>query len=119
MGPICDLMWSDPHEDVEYWKDSERGAGWLFGKKAVEEFGVINDVKLIVRAHQLAQEGYNWHFDRRLVTVWSAPNYCYRMGNRAAILKIDSSLTQKFIVYGPSESNNKNVHYNSLSPYFL
>jgi serine/threonine-protein phosphatase 6 catalytic subunit len=31
-------MWSDPEEDVDTWKFNSRGAGWLFGKKAVEEF---------------------------------------------------------------------------------
>lgn len=41
---------------------NDRGAGWLFGFKVVDNFKLINDVKTIVRAHQLIAEGYMKHF---------------------------------------------------------
>jgi len=74
---MCDLLWSDP-EDTQGWGVSPRGAGYLFGSDVVAQFNSANDIDMICRAHQLVMEGYKWHFNETVLTVWSAPNYCYR-----------------------------------------
>ena len=107
-GPFCDLMWSDP-EDIETWAISPRGAGWLFGSKVTAEFNQINGLELICRAHQLVQEGLKYMFpDKSLVTVWSAPNYCYRCGNVASILIFDDKL-QRDVRYFTETQENANM----------
>jgi diadenosine tetraphosphatase ApaH/serine/threonine PP2A family protein phosphatase len=87
-GAFCDLVWSDPEDIPGSWQMSPRGAGYLFGTRVTEEFHQVNALSLLARAHQLVMEGRKFHFDHRLVTVWSAPNYCYRCGNVAAILEL-------------------------------
>ena len=64
---------------------SPRGAGYLFGSDVVSQFNQTNNIDLICRAHQLVMEGYKWHFNETVLTVWSAPNYCYRCGNVADV----------------------------------
>jgi len=97
-GGFCDLMWSDP-EDIETWQISPRGAGWLFGTMVTSEFISVNNLQAIARAHQLVHDGYKWMFDKQLVTVWSAPNYCYRCGNVAAIMACDKNLNHEFKIF--------------------
>ena len=64
--------------DITGWGLSPRGAGYLFGADITKMFAHRNGIDLIARAHQLAMEGYKLMFDKTIVTVWSAPNYCYR-----------------------------------------
>jgi diadenosine tetraphosphatase ApaH/serine/threonine PP2A family protein phosphatase len=117
-GPYCDLMWSDP-EEIETWQISPRGAGWLFGSKVTIEFVTINGLKILCRSHQLVQEGYKHMFEDKLVTVWSAPNYCYRCGNVAAILKLSEDGKEEYKIFHAVE-NEKNIPpLRQPVPYFL
>lgn len=52
-------------------------------------------------------EGYKKIFNKKLVTVWSAPNYCYRCGNVAAILEIDEHLTEYYKIFEASPDEPK------------
>ena len=98
-GPYSDLVWSDP-ENVEGWVVSQRGAGYLFGPKVTREFLYVNRLNMIARAHQLVQEGYKYHFEEEhLVTVWSAPNYCYRCNNLASVLRVYPDESREFVVF--------------------
>ncbi|KAF2791167.1 Metallo-dependent phosphatase [Melanomma pulvis-pyrius CBS 109.77] len=108
-GAFCDLVWSDP-EDVDTWAVSPRGAGWLFGDKVSSEFNHVNGLQLIARAHQLVNEGYKYHFkDKDVVTVWSAPNYCYRCGNVASIMNLEEDLKPSFQIFSAVPDHRRAV----------
>ncbi|KAL0089694.1 Metallo-dependent phosphatase [Phycomyces blakesleeanus] len=117
-GSFCDLMWSDP-EEIDTWAVSPRGAGWLFGGKVTSEFNYINGLNLVARAHQLVQEGYKYHFpDDELVTVWSAPNYCYRCGNVASIMEVRdvNDVTERdFKIFDAVPDQDRFTPYNARS----
>ncbi|KAF6749879.1 serine/threonine specific protein phosphatase [Ephemerocybe angulata] len=120
-GAFCDLMWSDP-DDIESWAVSPRGAGWLFGGSIAQEFNHVNKLNVIARAHQLVQEGYKYMFDEQLVTVWSAPNYCYRCGNMASIMTVHEDGSRTFTVYDAAAENDRDKGQGrriSNMPYFV
>lgn len=104
-GPMCDLLWSDPEDRVGY-SVSSRGAGFVFGKDIAAHYNRVNGLQFIARAHQLVMEGYNWSHDENVVTIFSAPNYCYRCGNQAAIMQLDEYLNKDFLQFDPAPTRD-------------
>jgi len=118
-GAMCDLMWSDP-EEITGWGLSPRGAGYLFGSDVVDAFCQQNKIELICRAHQLVMEGYKTMFNDTLVTVWSAPNYCYRCGNIAAVLELDEKLGRNYKKFEAAPQESRGIPAKKPAPdYFL
>jgi len=119
-GPICDLIWSDPDDRVS-WGISPRGAGYTFGEDVTARWNLQNGLVLTVRAHQLVMDGYQYTHNNQLLTLFSAPNYCYRCGNQAAILEIDDTFQQEIRQFdaAPREKNSQ-IHVTRSTPeYFL
>jgi len=116
-GAYCDLMWSDP-EEIETWQIGPRGTGWLFGSKVVAHFLELNKLDYMCRAHQLVQEGYKFMFDKQLITVWSAPNYCYRCGNVASIMTIDADGNRDFKIFNAVPENEHFIPKSKPISYF-
>uniref|UniRef100_A0A7S3UZJ0 Serine/threonine-protein phosphatase n=1 Tax=Aplanochytrium stocchinoi TaxID=215587 RepID=A0A7S3UZJ0_9STRA len=123
-GPMCDLLWSDPEDITGGWGISPRGAGYIFGSDIVTQFNRTNDIKQICRSHQLVMVGYREMFDNGLVTVWSAPNYCYRCGNSGAVLELDENMIRNFATFGPCPTSERvkpsdDSEFQHIPDYFL
>ena len=57
--------------------------------------------------------------DKNVVTVFSAPNYCYRCGNMAAILEIDESMERTFLQFEPAPRQTEPDTARKTPDYFL
>ena len=104
---MCDMLWSDP-EDRNGWAINSRGAGYTWGVDISEEFLHLNNLKFVSRAHQLVMRGYNWCHNKQVLSIFSAPNYCYRCGNEAAIIEIEDENNYSFKTYSAAP---KDIYY--------
>lgn len=85
-GLMCECLWSDPAPQPGR-QMSKRGVGLQFGPDVTKEFLDANGLELLVRSHEVKEEGYEVAHGGRLVTVFSAPNYCDQMGNKGAFAR--------------------------------
>ena len=102
-GLLCDLLWSDPDPSTFEFGANSRGVSYVFGKTPLIKFLNENDLDLLIRAHQVVQDGYEFFAEQRLITVFSAPNYCDEFDNSAAIIEIDHDLICSIRLLIPAE----------------
>ncbi|KAH0795010.1 Ser/Thr protein phosphatase [Histomonas meleagridis] len=98
---IDSLVWSDPTDNIDDFEVSSRGSGYTFGCKALKSFLSSSKIEMLVRGHECVFNGCKYHFDGRLVTVFSASNYCGMVGNEAGVLVIHSPMNYEAKTFPP------------------
>lgn len=98
-GLVCDILWSDPSHETEFWEFNDRGVSFTFGENPLQAFLEKNKLELLCRAHQVVEDGYEFMFGRKLVTVFSAPNYGSDFDNFGGVLVVDKELVCSFVVF--------------------
>jgi serine/threonine-protein phosphatase 5 len=94
-GLMSDLLWSDP-QPFKGKSPSKRGVGFAFGPDITQAFLDKNNLKLLVRSHEVKEEGYLVEQEGKTVTVFSAPNYCDSMGNKGAFIHFGKDCEPKY-----------------------
>ncbi|VEL09010.1 unnamed protein product [Protopolystoma xenopodis] len=109
-GIVCDLLWADPlnpelldndAEDVPQvfqetgFAPNERGVSYVFSPDVVDRFLSRFGLDLMVRAHQVVEDGYEFFANRSFVTIFSAPNYCGEFDNAGGIFCLSRSVSFK------------------------
>lgn len=80
---------------------------YTFGPDVLNQFLDKHDLDLICRAHQVVEDGYEFQSERKLVTLFSAPNYCGEFDNAGAIMCVAEDLTCSFKILRPVSHRNR------------
>lgn len=94
-GLMAEMLWSDPQKE-DGWGPSKRGIGVSFGPDVTCRFLDANNLALVVRSHEMKEEGYEVEANGRLITIFSAPNYCDVQGNKGAFITFKSEMVPEF-----------------------
>jgi len=88
-GLMSDILWSDP-QSMPGRGPSKRGVGLSYGPDITKQFLENNGLDLLVRSHEVKEEGYLVEHDGKCITIFSAPNYCDQMGNKGAFIRFEA-----------------------------
>jgi serine/threonine-protein phosphatase PP1 catalytic subunit len=98
------------------WGENDRGVSFTFGGDVVRQFLRRHDLDLVVRAHQVVEDGYEFFAGRELVTVFSAPNYCGEFDNAGAMMTVDDTLMCSFQILKPASAAQQRGAYGGSRP---
>ncbi|KAM3139418.1 hypothetical protein pb186bvf_008443 [Paramecium bursaria] len=102
-GPMADMLWSDPAKENGR-HPSKRGISINFGPDVAHRFLDENKLDLLIRSHEMKDQGYEVEANGRVITIFSAPNYCDQMKNKGAyILLKGSDMKPKFVQFDAVE----------------
>ncbi|GME72676.1 unnamed protein product [Ambrosiozyma monospora] len=83
------------------WTPNDRGVSYCFNKKVVNKFCDFFQFDLVARGHMVVESGYEFYAKRKLVTIFSAPNYCGEFDNWGAVMGVDEKLMCSFELLKP------------------
>lgn len=117
-GIMSELLWSDP-QPYPGRAPSKRGVGVAFGPDVTERFLKNNNLSLIVRSHEVKDEGYSEEHDGKVITIFSAPNYCDQVGNKGAYIRFEHDMKPKFTTFSsvPHPPMRPMFYANSMSTF--
>jgi len=94
-GLMADMLWADPQASPGR-SPSKRGVGKAFGPDVTNAFLQLNNLEFIIRSHEVKEAGYQLEHGGKLVTLFSAPNYCDQVGNMGAYAVIRADLKPQY-----------------------
>jgi diadenosine tetraphosphatase ApaH/serine/threonine PP2A family protein phosphatase len=122
-GVICDLLWADPEHHLPVpvssssaaleglFAPSPRNVSYVFSDEALSRFLARNDLDIVVRAHQVVEDGYQFFpaHQRKLITIFGATNYCDEFLNRGAALEVRDDMCCSILTLEPPSEEQRRL----------
>mmetsp|Transcript_13859 Transcript_13859/g.18953 ORF Transcript_13859/g.18953 Transcript_13859/m.18953 type:complete len:216 (-) Transcript_13859:202-849(-) len=95
---LYEFLWSDPRDGMTGLAHNKaRGGGYVFGQDVTEKFLNRNNLSWMIRSHEVQMEGFQRVHRGKIITLFSAPNYCGQYGNKAAIIRFEAHMKPPFL----------------------
>ncbi|MHA1583857.1 MAG: metallophosphoesterase family protein [Promethearchaeota archaeon] len=86
------MLWADPSEDIDGIKLNPDSGRHQFGETIFKKFIQGNDISLMMRAHEVLEDGFRYMFHDKLVSLFSSSYYNDVKIGQAVIAYVDSDL---------------------------
>eukprot|EP00914_Ancora_sagittata_P020768 GHVO01040948.1.p1 GENE.GHVO01040948.1~~GHVO01040948.1.p1 ORF type:complete len:1106 (+),score=182.30 GHVO01040948.1:262-3579(+) len=98
---MFDLLWSDPQNAPGRGFNKRGRECIVFGPDVTDEFLTHNDLEVVLRSHQVPSNlrGFESVHDGRVVTLFSASDYCGTMGNLGGVIIFEKELSFEIVEY--------------------
>ena len=96
-SPVAqEILWSSPQEyivkgDYTGNNSTTKYRNRTFNEKKLNEFLSQNNLKMLLRSHDVIKAGIDKIYNNKLITIFSAPNYCGTHNNNGSIIFIKKS----------------------------
>jgi len=104
---LSGILWSDPSNEPYMFRSSRRGTGFFFGEAPLIQFLRNNELKVLIRGHECVN-GVESRWGGKLITVFSASNYCGETKNSSGVLIIDENGNLIPFLFKPAKFISRN-----------
>ncbi len=90
MDSMRAMLWGDPTplDEPGFMSNTARDTGLMFGPDVTEAFLEKNELEMVIRSHQAFFQGFKYHHNGRVLTVFSASGYMGRSDVSAGLLRL-------------------------------
>ncbi|NHJ48061.1 MAG: serine/threonine protein phosphatase [Asgard group archaeon] len=87
------LLWNDPSEEVDHYSYNMRGDGiFVYGSDLVNQFLSLNNLQMIIRAHQYFPDGFLYFFDNKLLCIFTSAEAYPGVQPKIALISEDGKI---------------------------